>query len=400
MGICLIIKSGSGIDTSNATATADKILSGYTVYVNDNKVTGSMFNVANQCKTDTTWGNTSGTYTFVPGTVGGVWGGYHDGTCVMQAATLASQTDCDIPNQWWCLTGYSYWAKGVKYDGAMVVRGTKTWTIGANGTQTIEEGWHDGNGYVNQNIPIDSGEWGPTPTTTNQQLCRPGWYYSANRWCWGNANLIASNIKSGVSIFGVTGNYVETKRYLIQNGAYTSIAKTHLFTATGSTPSSTSTTYNNATWKLLVDYSYNWVDKDEGGWTQWDRYTIVPSIGSIVTITSNTYIGCKIHGDILCYGWSDSGALHKTYQWYIMFGLGGYSRAATSNSTNWAASPWVDTIPAFSNGIRYSGMPHSKVSSSDLVIDATFGYSGNSYGFSVYAKNLWLETTESVSWTG
>ena len=107
MGTCLIIKSGGGTDTSNATATADKILSGYTIYSNDNKITGNMFNVGNQCKTDTTWGNSSGTYTFTPGVVGGVWGGYHDGTCVMQAVSLESQTQCDIPNQWCNMETYS-----------------------------------------------------------------------------------------------------------------------------------------------------------------------------------------------------------------------------------------------------------------------------------------------------
>jgi len=185
MGICLIIKSGGGVDTSSATATADKILSGYTIYSNDSKITGTMFNVGNQCKTDTTWGNSSGTYTFVPGTVGGVWGGYHDGTCIMQAATLASQTDCDIPDATWCLDGYTYWKSGTPYTGTMPARGKKAWTLGANGEQAIETGWHDGTGTVSQSISVDDGEWGPTPTTTNQQLCWPGWYYSKNRWCWG-----------------------------------------------------------------------------------------------------------------------------------------------------------------------------------------------------------------------
>ena len=397
MGTCLIIKSGGGTDTSNATATADKILSGYTIYSNDNKITGDMFNVGNQCKTDTTWGNTSGTYTFVPGTVGGVWGGYHDGTCIMQAATLESQTQCDIPNQWWCLTGYSYWANGSKYDGLMVNRGTKKWTLGANGTQTIEDGWHDGSGTVSQSIPVDTGEWGPNPTTTNQQLCWQGWYYSKNRWCWGNGNLVASNIKKGVSIFGVSGTYYSTQRWLIQNGAYVSSAIS-LYAEKGGLPSTTTTTYNNATWKLISDCNYDWVDSDEGGYTTWRRWTTVASIASLCTITGNTYIGCKIHGDILCYGWSDSGALHKTYRWAIMFGLGNTPRKATSDYTAWAEAPWVGSVLSFSNGLKHDNW-HSSTPNTSLVIDAQLSYSGNSFQWSVYAKNLWLETSESVSWS-
>ena len=397
MGICLIVKSGGGTDTSNANVTADKILSGYTVYSNDNKITGTMYNAGNQCKTDPNIGSTDGSFTLWPDWNFGIWGGYHDGTATLKVGSLADATGCDIPNQWWCLTGYSYWANGSKYDGAMVNRGAKTWSIGANGTQTIEDGWHNGSGTVKQSINVDTGEWGPTPTTTNQQLCWQGWYYSKNRWCWGNGNLVAGNIKKGVSIFGVTGNYVETKRWLIQNGAYvSSLISLHAYT--GGLPSNTTTTYNGATWKLIADNDYSWVDEDEGGYTNWYRWTVVSSIASLCTITSNTYIGCKVHGDILCYGWSDSGALHKTYKWYIIFGLGNTSRKAQSDTTAWVDSPWVGSVPSFSNGLKYySG--HSGTPNTSLVIDARMNCSGNSHQWSVYAKNLWLETTESVSWS-
>lgn len=62
MGICLIVKSGGGVDTSTATATADKILSGYTIYSDDNKIAGTMRNIGNQNRIDTKWGTADSDY--------------------------------------------------------------------------------------------------------------------------------------------------------------------------------------------------------------------------------------------------------------------------------------------------------------------------------------------------
>lgn len=40
MGECLIVRSGSGVDTSNATASSGMIVDGYTCYVNDDWAPG------------------------------------------------------------------------------------------------------------------------------------------------------------------------------------------------------------------------------------------------------------------------------------------------------------------------------------------------------------------------
>lgn len=47
-----------------------------------------------------------------------------------------------------------------------------------------------------------------TPTTTNQTITY-GTYLTGNQTIKGDVNLKAENIKSGISIFGITGTYSE-----------------------------------------------------------------------------------------------------------------------------------------------------------------------------------------------
>lgn len=57
-----------------------------------------------------------------------------------------------------------------------------------------------------------------TPSTSNQTISS-GYYLTGTQTIQGDSNLVASNIKSGVSIFGVSGSYVggEYLYYLITN---------------------------------------------------------------------------------------------------------------------------------------------------------------------------------------
>jgi len=59
-----------------------------------------------------------------------------------------------------------------------------------------------------------------TPGTTDQTIAA-GQYLSGIQTIKGDANLIASNIKSGTSIFGVTGTYQTPSIKSIQRGSYT-----------------------------------------------------------------------------------------------------------------------------------------------------------------------------------
>ena len=193
MGVCLIIRSGGGTDTSNATATAARILSGYTCYVNDTKITGTMTNrgTVNQSL------NPGGSYT-IPA-------GYHSGSGKVTVTSLSANTS-GTANASRILSGYTGWVGGSKLTGTMTNRGAVSQTLSANGSYTIPSGWHNGSGKVTQSLTTQ-GAKSVTPSTSNQTAC------SANRWTTGtitivgSSNLKAANIKNGVTIFGVKGNY-------------------------------------------------------------------------------------------------------------------------------------------------------------------------------------------------
>lgn len=176
----------------------------------------------------------------------------------------------------------------------MSIQGKKEWKLGANGSQTVNNGWHDGNGTVSQSIPVDTGEWGPTPTTTNQQLCWQGWYYSKNRWCWGNGNLTSGNIRSGVSIFGVWGNYQGSVTWLIKDGVVNSSVETWIVWAERPNDDSNSygktkyaasalpsTTINGVKWIQLTHHDSRW---------ETEYYTVFANImGTKLPYTGSTY---------------------------------------------------------------------------------------------------------------
>ena len=193
MGECLIIRSGGGTDTSGATATASVVLAGYTCYVNDNKITGSM-----PAQTLNRTLNAGGSVT-IPA-------GYYDGSSVISTSTLAGETAANAASSH-ILSGYNAWVNGSKINGSMVNRGNISHSLPANGSYTIPAGWHAGGGVVNQSLAF---HWGGTytPNTANQVICWANWYAAGNIVVAGNGNLVAGNIRNGITIFGILGTYV------------------------------------------------------------------------------------------------------------------------------------------------------------------------------------------------
>ena len=184
----------AGSYTSDANAVAGNILSGKTAYVNGAKITGS---IPSKGATTYTPGKTnqtiaSGNYLSGTQTIKGdanlVAGNIAKGKSIFGVTgSYTSDANATAGN---ILSGKTAYVNGVKITGTIPSKGATTYT----------------------------------PGKTNQTIAS-GNYLSGVQTIKGDANLVAGNIKKGVSIFGVSGSYTPT-------GTNAGI---HLTTASGNT---------------------------------------------------------------------------------------------------------------------------------------------------------------------
>ena len=129
-----------------------------------------------------------------------------------QATADANATASNI------LVDKTAYVNGTKVTGTMPNKGAVTQTLSANGTVNLGSGHYDSIKITQSLNTRSATTWKPSTST---QSIPSGTYLAGTQTIQGDSNLIASNIKKGVSIFGVNGEYTFGTNNLVKSGTVT-----------------------------------------------------------------------------------------------------------------------------------------------------------------------------------
>lgn len=109
--------------------------------------------------------------------------------------------DATVTSSSQILSPYTAYSKGIKYTGSIPTQTSSSISV-VNNVVTVPSGYYSSS--VSKTVGTAKSAQTYTPTTSNQTISS-GLYLTGTQTILGDSNLVAGNIKQGVSIFGVTG---------------------------------------------------------------------------------------------------------------------------------------------------------------------------------------------------